>query len=191
MRKTQWGLGFLTVLVGTTIGASAAHSWALNSRGYSTTPAYVHAYSGFAPETKQAISNAAGQWNTAGAGSLVFQSLPEHSLTTYPVLNNENDITRGNRGIGYLMETSTRTNSSTNKIIEADIDINVYYPFASDGSSGNYDVGANITHELGHLLGLAHSVDPEATMFDQSALGETKKRTIEQDDKNGILFLYK
>ncbi|KEO84897.1 matrixin family metalloprotease [Tumebacillus flagellatus] len=187
----KFGLGILTVLAGVSIGASAAYSWAINSRGYNVPPAYVHAYSGFSSETKSAISAACGQWNTAGAGSLCFSSLPEHSLTTYPFANNENDITRGNRGTNtYLMQTSTMTNSN-NKIVEADIDINVSYPFANDGSSGNYDIGGNITHELGHLLGLEHSVDPEATMYGQSPMGETKKRTIEQDDKNGILFLYK
>ncbi|PWK07879.1 matrixin family metalloprotease [Tumebacillus permanentifrigoris] len=191
MKVKKWGLGILTGLLGISIGTSAAYAWTLNSRGYATLPAYVHAYSGFSPETKQAISTACAQWNNAGAGGLVYQSSFEHSLTSYPMQNNSNDLTRGTRGDKYLMNTATLVSSSTNKIVEADIDINVSYPFANDGSSGNYDIGGNVTHELGHLLGLEHTTDTEATMYGTSTMGETKKRTLEQDNKNGILYLYK
>ncbi|PWK13078.1 matrixin family metalloprotease [Tumebacillus permanentifrigoris] len=192
MQVKKWGMGILTIIMGTSLGVGAAHAWSLNSRGYSPVPAYVHAYNGFSAETKQAISTACSQWNNAGAGNLVYQSSFEHSLTNSPVQNNSNDITRGFRGTpNYLMITSTLVNSTTNKIVEADLDINVSYPFANDGSSGNYDIGGNITHEIGHLLGLEHTTDTEATMYSSSQMGETKKRTIEQDDKNGILFLYK
>jgi len=32
--------------------------------------------------------------------------------------------------------------------------------------------------------------DPEATMYWYTAPGETKKRTLEQDDIDGIIFIY-
>jgi hypothetical protein len=51
------------------------------------------------------------------------------------------------------------------------------------------------THELGHSLGLADLYDttapvPEQTMYGYASAGETKKRTLETGDKQGIAVLY-
>ncbi len=52
------------------------------------------------------------------------------------------------------------------------------------------DVQNVVTHEAGHVLGLAHSSDPTATMYAQAPLGETSKRTLAQDDVNGVCAIY-
>lgn len=44
------------------------------------------------------------------------------------------------------------------------------------------DVQNVVTHEAGHVLGLAHSSDPTATMYASSIEGETTKRTLAPDD---------
>lgn len=55
------------------------------------------------------------------------------------------------------------------------------------------DIGNTLVHEIGHGLGLGH-VDPilrpESTMFASAAGGETKKRSLDEDDVNGVTFLY-
>ena len=46
---------------------------------------------------------------------------------------------------------------------------------------------------LGHSLSLADlygAADSEKTMYGYSATGETKQRTLDQDDINGIIYLY-
>lgn len=54
-----------------------------------------------------------------------------------------------------------------------------------------YDLQATLTHELGHVLGLDHSTDPEATMYIGADPKETKKRTLETDDRTGICTAYR
>ena len=46
------------------------------------------------------------------------------------------------------------------------------------------------THEIGHFIGIGHTNDPEATMYSNMGSGETKKRSLEQDDIDAVSFLY-
>ena len=47
-----------------------------------------------------------------------------------------------------------------------------------------------LTHEFGHYLGLAHTTDPEATMFASAVAGEILKRDLGSDDIAGICAVY-
>jgi hypothetical protein len=59
---------------------------------------------------------------------------------------------------------------------------------ADDYFSAKSDIQGVGTHELGHCMGLDHSRLQEATMFFSG--GSEEMRTLEQDDKNGICYLY-
>lgn len=64
--------------------------------------------------------------------------------------------------------------------------------------SNTNDIQNMLTHELGHVLGLDHPcststlMNPcsEATMYPKAPLGEIKKRTLDQDDIDGLCGLY-
>ena len=74
---------------------------------------------------------------------------------------------------------------------EVDINVNTAYPWATTGDPYAYDFQNCFTHELGHLLGLNdENSKSDSTMYSITALGETKKRTLAQDDKNGIGVIY-
>lgn len=63
-------------------------------------------------------------------------------------------------------------------------------PFGVMGGVNAIDIQGVMTHEFGHALGLAHSQVPGATMQTTTANRGLDLRSIEQDDQDGVQFLY-
>lgn len=81
-----------------------------------------------------------------------------------------------------------------NNIIESDQNFNGQnYTWSDSGAGGAMDVWNISSHESGHglMLGdLYWPSDMEKTMYGYSSNGETKKRSLEQDDISGCQYVY-
>jgi len=96
--------------------------------------------------------------------------------------------------VGRLAVTHIAYRVSDGVIQDADVLVNAVefeWTVSLEGCDGAYDLEGSLTHELGHLLGLAHSLDESATMFATGEPCETLKRDLEPDDRAGIDYLYR
>jgi hypothetical protein len=78
------------------------------------------------------------------------------------------------------------------EIWDADIELNaVEEPLAVTSPKGNQvDLDSLMTHEIGHLFGLGHSLEDGATMMAGYSLGSTELRSLTPDDVAGMCAIY-
>jgi hypothetical protein len=89
--------------------------------------------------------------------------------------------------------TSVSYNPNTGEIADADIEINAqWYPISTSDpvEDGHIDLRNTLVHEVGHFVGLDHTAVREATMYASADIGETNKRTLHEDDIEGICHIY-
>jgi hypothetical protein len=154
-------------------------------------------------DVEGAVRRALGRWERAAGVRFVVAWADEQSanaglrgdgvsLITVADTPENNSFFSG-RGIGY---TKLFFNPSTGKIGEADIVINPRQKFSTDGSPGTYDLEATLTHEVGHLLGLDHSVAEGSVMREgqpvngRSGSRHLSRRELGDDDRAGARSIY-
>jgi hypothetical protein len=96
-------------------------------------------------------------------------------------------------GQGQTLALTTVTfNLDTGEIYDADLEVNGTsdVKLTTGDNEVQYDALSIITHEVGHILGLAHSFEPDATMKIDYVPGDTSLRTLEPDDIAGICDAY-
>jgi len=162
--------------------------------GYHRSPAscYYHTNTSLPGDWVSALQTADAAWN--GAGSAFRFNYEGTTGSGGPVYDGINAITRANLGSGgILAQNSYWYNRRTKVVVENDIVFNTYYSWSTTGSVSAYDVQNVGTHEMGHCLvlnDLYQAAQAEQTMYGYAAAGETKKRTLEQGDRDGIKYIY-
>ena len=62
---------------------------------------------------------------------------------------------------------------------------------ATRGAASQFDLGAVLTHEMGHFLGLGeNAANDHATMWPDVAAGDTHQRELTDDDEQGVTSIY-
>ncbi|MEZ4286776.1 MAG: matrixin family metalloprotease [Polyangiales bacterium] len=93
---------------------------------------------------------------------------------------------------------TTTSSTSSGEILDADILINENFaPFAECADSGctgddvfRIDLESIITHEIGHFFGIAHSADPQSTMWFDYGAGSIEPRSLSPDDEAALCGVY-
>jgi hypothetical protein len=148
-----------------------------------------------------AIQIAVASWQAALDGadvSLAVSGAPAGSTASGDGINSVRwAMTSEDGGVddGLLAKTHLSYQVVDGAILEADVVINAAEFAWSTGPNpagcdGSYDIEGSMTHELGHLLGLGHSLDEDATMFATGRPCETLKRELSADDASALEFLY-
>lgn len=157
---------------------------------------------------RTAATAAFDTWSAVTCGSTPVFSVVE-SATTVDCQRAEYSSNDGNSNtIAFISDFSARMypdaiavtivwhNQDTGQIYDADMMINTAYgPFVQCNgtclpSESHFDLQNTITHEAGHFFGLAHSAVVGSTMFYSALPGETSKRTLAQDDLDGLCAAY-
>jgi MYXO-CTERM domain-containing protein len=98
-----------------------------------------------------------------------------------------------NDGVNTLELATVTFHADTGEIFDADIEINTATVRVSTGDPvppDGYDLLSIATHSVGHFFGLAHSANPDATMFAQYQPGSISRRSLDPDDQAGMCAIY-
>ena len=160
---------------------------------YVINPNCADSAAGSTSEQIAAIQNGPQQWNNAGANfEFTYGGTSSSTSVTYNGVNLVYFDTTPPDGGSYIAATYIWTSGGTD-ITENDLVFNDrdYVFWNGSGScSGMMDIWNIAAHEFGHYLCLDHSSNSSATMYYAAGYCETYKRTLHQDDIDGIVAIY-
>lgn len=145
---------------------------------------------------KSAISTSAETWDAATGKELFNNIYNVNNKVRFGKRDNKNAIVFGRYYYPWAIAvTGIWYNSYTGQIYETDMLFNTNYQWGDAlADQSKMDLQNIATHEFGHVNGLGDIYDStacgEVTMYGYSDYGETKKRTLESPDINGLLALY-
>jgi hypothetical protein len=199
--------------VGFSINQNLASQLIVPKAGQTDAEALLQAQTRIAKLTNQAFaswqrvtcSDAGGLSPTMTFSNLGFAECDRHEFNQN--LESQRKVPQGNANLIVFREdewpyvgsantlalTTLTFNTRTGEIYDADMEINAVkgkVRLTTDDADPDSDLLSILTHEAGHFIGIAHSPDPEATMFATYEPKDTKMRTLEEDDKAAICHVY-
>ncbi|CAN0924092.1 Metalloendoproteinase 5-MMP [Linum grandiflorum] len=139
-------------------------------------------------EVKEVFAAAFKRWSEAAAGTVTFKETEDYIGADVRV-----GFLRGPHGDGDPFDgvfgTLAHAFSPPNGRLHLDGDEDWVVSGFGDGLPTAVDLETVAVHEIGHLLGLGHSSDPEAIMY-PTITSMTRKVELAQDDIDGLRQLY-
>ena len=164
--------------------------WNTNTVTYYVNP------SGGPPDSLAAIQAAMKTWTGVPSSSFHFV----YGGPTTSTVRNPNDGINiiyfrkmGNKA--RVARNYVQWNKESGELYDSDIVFNTAHKLSAADKcpEDSYDIQSILTHELGHALilnELCKQTHDEKTMYWKENKGDTKKRTLDQDDIDGISYLY-
>lgn len=151
--------------------------------------------SGSTAQIQTDMEESADTWRDDVCSFFQFNYLGSTSTTTTAPDGNNAVFYTGASGGGTLaVTTSWGTPGPGGVIFFTNFDIRFFGDVTWDVTpvGGQFDIQGVATHEFGHALGLDHSATSAATMFATTGPGSNSisRRSLEQDDIDGCLFIY-
>ena len=155
--------------------------------------------------TKETVSRAFATWLSTDCGGGAAPSLDVQVLGPISCDASEYNKTKKNANIVMFRDeqwpypgsedalafTHLQFNSDTGELSDADLEINSFeFEFSVGDPPTKNDFESMLTHEAGHLLGLAHTKVVNATMYAKYVEGTSTLRDLATDDEKGICAAY-
>ncbi len=146
-----------------------------------------------------AVTASSDTWNAVGT---YFQLKNTGTTTLKPRADNSNVVYSGSFGnTQWLAQTITyyavvrdrRRQIVDQYITECDLQINTYYRWGNGQSGSFFDIQNVVTHEFGHwvlLNDLYAASEKDMTMYGYCGTNETKKRSLESVEQQGLTSIY-
>jgi hypothetical protein len=159
---------------------------------------------GFA-SAKESVGRAFAAWLSADCGGGAAPLIDVQVLGPISCAASEYNQTQKNANIVMFRDdqwpyagaedalafTHLQFNADTGELWDADLEINSFeFEFSTGDPVTKNDLDSMLTHEAGHLLGLAHTLVKDATMFAEYKEGTSGLRTLTSDDVNGVCATY-
>jgi Matrixin len=138
------------------------------------------------------LNNGVGAWESAAGADVFGSGSTDNSAHASTTADGKNVVEFGDAGGGSIVAVTYVWGSRRTAIFEWDMIFGSNWGWSNGGSSTTFDFLDVATHELGHAAGLDHPANSctEETMYAYVDFGETKKRTLNTGDIEGINALY-
>jgi hypothetical protein len=151
-------------------------------------------------DVSAAVRSAFSTWQSASSDKITFSFGGQSHAGTdgNDGQNTVHFVHLGSHAADTFAQSILTYDSRTGEIFDVDIELNADEPFAilPDGEMDPFDpqvdVRAVATHEVGHLLGLAHEnrFGSTVVMFFSDTSGNTTHRSLTSDDRSGVRAIY-